>query len=68
MVQDVLDLRMSLRATLESVDPEKFDFENKYTPEAFLWATGLLEALSLAFHVDGKVVPGVVAPRGALAE
>ncbi|KAF9381276.1 hypothetical protein CPC16_009920 [Podila verticillata] len=68
MVQDVLDLRMSLRATLETVDPEEFDFENKYTPEAFLWATGLLEALSLAFHVDGKVVPGVVAPRRALAE
>ncbi|KAG0027934.1 hypothetical protein BGZ82_008703 [Podila clonocystis] len=65
MVQDVLDLRLSLQETLENVDPEEFDFEKKYTPEAFLWATGLIEALSLAFHIDGKVVAGVVAPRGA---
>ncbi|KAG0095802.1 hypothetical protein BGZ93_005431 [Podila epicladia] len=64
MVQDVLDLRLSLQETLESVDAEEFDFEKKYTPKAFLWATGLMEALSLAFHIDGKVVAGVVAPRG----
>lgn len=64
MIQDVLDLRMSLQETLENADPEEFDFEKKYTPKAFLWATGLIEALSLALHIDGKVVAGVVAPRG----
>ncbi|KAF9090018.1 hypothetical protein BGX29_011708 [Mortierella sp. GBA35] len=63
MKDDVEDLRQSLQGTLEEIDPEKFDFTNKFTPEAFLWATGLLEALSLSLHIDGELVTGIVAPR-----
>ncbi|KAF9416410.1 hypothetical protein BGZ94_010225 [Podila epigama] len=64
MEHDVLDLRLSLQETLENVDPEVFDFETKFTPEAFLWATGLIEALSLSLHFDGQMAAGMVAPRG----
>ncbi|KAG9071428.1 hypothetical protein KI688_005640 [Linnemannia hyalina] len=63
MKDDVEDLRQSLQETLEDVDPEKFDFTNIFTPEAFLWATGLLEALSLSLHIDGELVSGILAPR-----
>lgn len=63
MKDDVEDLRQSLQETLEDIDPEKFDFTNTFTPEAFLWATGLLEALSLSFHINGQLVSGILAPR-----
>ncbi|KAG0277478.1 hypothetical protein BGZ95_005876 [Linnemannia exigua] len=63
MRNDVEDLRQSLQETLEEIDPEKFDFTNTFTPEAFLWATGLLEALSLSLHIDGELVSGILAPR-----
>jgi uncharacterized protein with HEPN domain len=63
MRDDVEDLRQSLQEVLEEIDSEKFDFTNKFTPEAFLWATGLLEALSLSLHIDGELVSGILAPR-----
>lgn len=63
MKDDVEDLRLSLQETLENIDPEKFNFTNRFTPEAFLWATGLLEALSLSFHINGHLVSGILAPR-----
>ncbi|KAF9143390.1 hypothetical protein BGX30_000544 [Mortierella sp. GBA39] len=63
MKDDVEDLRQSLQETLEDIDPEKFDFTNIFTLEAFLWATGLLEALSLSLHIDGELVSGILAPR-----
>ncbi|KAG0375429.1 hypothetical protein BGX24_009138 [Mortierella sp. AD032] len=63
MRDDVEDLRQSLQETLEDIDSEKFDFTNTFTPEAFLWATGLLEALSLSLHIDSELVSGILAPR-----
>ncbi|KAG0304423.1 hypothetical protein BGZ97_001511 [Linnemannia gamsii] len=63
MRDDVEDLRQSLQEVLEEIDSEKFDFTNKFTPEAFLWATGLLEALSLSLHINGELVSGILAPR-----
>ncbi|KAF8933882.1 hypothetical protein BGZ58_006070 [Dissophora ornata] len=65
MMDDVEDLRQSLQETLEQVDSEVFDFQSKFTPHAFIWATGLLEALSLSLHIDGQRVTGVLAPRDA---
>ncbi|KAF9152542.1 hypothetical protein BG015_005099 [Linnemannia schmuckeri] len=63
MRDDVEDLRQSLQETLEEIDAERFDFTNRFTPEAFLWATGLLEVLSLSLHIDGELVSGILAPR-----
>jgi len=63
MRDDVEDLRLSLQETLEEIDSERFDFTNRFTAQAFLWATGLLEALSLSLHVDGELVTGILAPR-----
>ncbi|KAF9286243.1 hypothetical protein BGZ68_003082 [Mortierella alpina] len=65
MRDDVQDLHQSLQDTLETTDPEKFDFESTFTVKAFLWATGLLETLSLSFHIDGDLVSGILAPRDA---
>ncbi len=65
MRDDIQDLHQSLQDTLESTDPEKFDFESTFTVEAFLWATGLLETLSLSFHINGDLVSGILAPRDA---
>ena len=62
-MDDVEDLRQSLQETLESVDDEVFDFENKFTSEAFVWATGLLEALSVSLHINGERVTGILAPK-----
>ncbi|KAF9134056.1 hypothetical protein BGW39_008275 [Mortierella sp. 14UC] len=63
MRDDIEDLRQSLQETLEEIDPERFDFTNTFTSEAFLWASGLLEALSLSLHTDGELVSGIMAPR-----
>ncbi|KAF9903754.1 hypothetical protein EC991_003402 [Linnemannia zychae] len=63
MRDDVEDLRQSLQETLEEIDPERFDFANTFTSEAFLWASGLLEALSLSLHIDGELVSGILAPQ-----
>ncbi|KAF8945436.1 hypothetical protein BGZ47_002631 [Haplosporangium gracile] len=63
MRDDVEDLRQSLQETLEEIDAERFDFTNRFTPEAFLWAAGLLEVLSLSLHIDGELVSGILAPR-----
>ncbi|KAG0321301.1 hypothetical protein BGZ99_003980 [Dissophora globulifera] len=65
MMEDVEDLRQSLQETLEEVDPDVFDFSAKFTGQAFIWATGLIEALSLSFHIDGQRVEGVLALRDA---
>jgi len=63
MKEDVEDLRQSLQETLESMDAKTFDFETRFTPEAFVWATGLLEALSVSLHIEGERVTGLVAPK-----
>ncbi|KAG0050148.1 hypothetical protein BGZ83_005068 [Gryganskiella cystojenkinii] len=63
MLDDVEDLRQSLQGTLESVDGEVFDFENKFTSEVFVWATGILEALSVSLHINGEQVTGILAPK-----
>ncbi|KAG9321727.1 hypothetical protein KVV02_005073 [Mortierella alpina] len=65
MRDDVQDLHQSLQDTLEATDPEKFDFQSTFTAKAFLWATGLLETLSLSLHIDGDLVSGILAPRDA---
>ncbi|CAO3563917.1 unnamed protein product [Mortierella alpina] len=65
MRDDVQDLHQSLQDTLESTDPERFDFQSTFTVKAFLWATGLLETLSLSFHIDEVLVSGILAPRDA---
>ncbi|KAF9353663.1 hypothetical protein BGX26_008572 [Mortierella sp. AD094] len=63
MMEDVEDLRQSLQETLEEVDPNVFDFDTTFTPQAFVWSTGLLEALSLSFHINNEIVSGILAPR-----
>ncbi|KAG0207445.1 hypothetical protein BGX28_001326 [Mortierella sp. GBA30] len=65
MVDDVQDLRHSLQETLEETDPEKFDFKSVFTSKAFVWATGMLETLSLSLHINGTLITGVFAPRDA---
>ncbi|KAF9102554.1 hypothetical protein BGX27_010959 [Mortierella sp. AM989] len=62
MMEDVEDLRQSLQETLEEVDSSVFDFDSTFTPQAFVWSTGLLEALSLSFHINGELFTGVLAP------
>ncbi|GJJ70071.1 hypothetical protein EMPS_02420 [Entomortierella parvispora] len=63
MKEDVEDLRQSLQETLESVDAKTFDFDERFTSEAFIWATGLLEALSVSLHIEGERITGLVAPK-----
>ncbi|KAF9575933.1 hypothetical protein EC968_000894 [Mortierella alpina] len=65
MRDDVQDLHQSLQDTLEATDPERFDFQSTFTVKAFLWATGLLETLSLSFHIDGALISGMLAPHDA---
>ncbi|KAI7818648.1 hypothetical protein BC939DRAFT_288255 [Gamsiella multidivaricata] len=67
MKEDVEDLRQSLQEPLEAVNPEAFNFSKTFTRKAFVWATGILEALSLSLHIDGEVVTGVLAPRDVTA-
>ncbi|KAG0344296.1 hypothetical protein BG004_004573 [Podila humilis] len=62
MQQDVLDLRLSLQETLENTDADVFNYKNRFTSKAFLWATGLMEALSLTLHIGEGIATGVFAP------
>ncbi|KAG0225573.1 hypothetical protein BGW41_004618 [Actinomortierella wolfii] len=62
MSDDALDLQASLKDVLEAVDDSIFSHEN-FSPEIFLWATGLLEVHSISFHMsNGQVISGVM-PR-----
>ncbi|KAF8978342.1 hypothetical protein BGZ46_006578 [Entomortierella lignicola] len=63
MMEDVEDLRLSLQETLEEIDLKVFDFDTTFTQQAFVWSTGILEALSLSFHINGENFTGVLAPR-----
>ncbi|KAF9166640.1 hypothetical protein DFQ26_007337 [Actinomortierella ambigua] len=60
MTEDILDLHASLTNVFEAVDEKVFD-PKKFSPEMFLWATGVLEVHSISFHLDnGQVVSGIL--------